>query len=48
MPLARGPIAVGAAGPGPGGRMMVGYPPVDARMLKPMHAAMTLYLAAGS
>ena len=48
MPIARGPIAIGAAGPGSGGRMMMGYPPVDAAMLKPMQAAMTLHLAADS
>ncbi len=47
MPVARGPVAIGVAGPGPGGRMMVGYPPIDGAMLKPMHAAMTLHLSAG-
>ncbi len=43
-PHMRSPINIGvAAGPGPGG--MVGYPPVDAAMLKPLDVAATLRLA---
>jgi len=44
MPLARGPIAIGAAGPSPGGRGFIGYPPVDGAMLKPMDVSLRVRL----
>jgi hypothetical protein len=44
LPRARSPIGFGVAGgPGPGG--MVGYPLVDAAMLRPLDVAATLRLA---
>jgi hypothetical protein len=46
MPVARGPIAFGAAGPGPAGRGMIVSPPIDGAMLRPTDASMTVQLAA--
>jgi hypothetical protein len=48
MPIARGRIAIGAAGPGPGGRGMIGYPPIDGAVLKPMDATAIVRLATGA
>jgi hypothetical protein len=45
MPIARGPIAFGVAGPAPGGRGVIGYPPIDGAMLKPMDVSATVRLA---
>jgi hypothetical protein len=45
MPVARGRIAIGAAGPAPGGRGVIGYPPIDGAMLKPMDTTVTVRLA---
>ena len=45
MPVAHGPVAFGAAGPGPGGRGVIGYPPIDGAMLKPTDVSATVRLA---
>jgi hypothetical protein len=45
MPIARGPIAFGVAAPAPGGRGVIGYPPIDSAMLKPMAVSATVRLA---
>jgi hypothetical protein len=46
LPPQQGPIGLGIAVPAPGGRGMMGYPAMDATLLKPMEMKATLRLAA--
>jgi hypothetical protein len=47
LPPQRGPVGVGVAVSAPGGRGVVGYPAMDATLLKPMELKASLRLASG-